>query len=382
MIDSLLTRIANEVGTPTYVYDLDKVTEQLKILTTALPEATVFYAAKANPCAAVLRHLATQDVGAEVISLGELERVVRAGIAPERIVLGGPRQDLALIERALALGVSLVSLDSVSQWSTWKHFEADVQFLIRVNPALDPRTHEHLATGAATSKFGMTVAEAELLAAELAEQNKLAGFHVHAGSQITASEVYDEIFSVLTPLYEKYPTAKVLDIGGGFGVPSFDVKTFASKVKAFAKQFSLKIMIEPGRFLVAAAGVLLSTVLHEKAGGLKHIIADAGMSDLLRPALYNAKHPIRVIGKENTLLDTVDVDGPLCENADRLARNIELPVVQAGDLLVIEQAGAYGFAMSSNYASSLRPAEVVSQAETYQIARDRESIEDLIRLER
>ncbi len=376
--DSTLETIAETHGTPTYIYDLETISEKIKHLRRVLPNANILYAVKANPSGAILRYLASHGVGAEVITLGELERAARAGIAKEKIILSGPRQDVALIERALELTISHVSLDSTSQWQLWKTVDAkEVQFYPRVNPALDPKTHEHLATGAATSKFGMTVAEARQVAEELSQRNQLAGFHVHAGSQITESSVYDAIFNTLTLLYETFKP-KHLDIGGGFGVPGFPFEVFAEKVTAFAEKFGLDVTIEPGRYLVAEAGVLLTKVLHIKHGALCHVIADAGMADLLRPALYGATHPIRAL-KTTSHTSVVDVDGPLCENADRLGRGVTLSDVVQGDLLVVEQAGAYGHTMSSNYASSLRPSEVTVLNDTIALVRRRETVEDLLR---
>ncbi len=378
--DSTLQTVAETHGTPTYIYDLETVSEKVRHLREVLPTANLLYAVKANPSGAVLRHLARHGVGAEVITLGELERASRAGIAKEKIILSGPRQDVLLIERALELNIKHVSLDSVSQWQLWKTVDAKhIHFYPRVNPALDPKTHEHLATGAAESKFGMTVTEARQIAEELSARNQLAGFHVHAGSQITEASVYDDIFSALTPLYETFKP-KHLDIGGGFGVPGFPFESFAQKVRAFTEKFSLEVTIEPGRYLVAEAGVLLTKVLHVKHGALEHVIADAGMADLLRPALYGAKHPIRAL-KSTGHTRTVDVDGPLCENADRLGWGVMLSEVTQGDLLVVEQAGAYGHTMSSNYASSLRPSEVTVFGDTITLARRRETVDDLLRLE-
>ena len=378
--DTLLQEIAGQYGTPTYIYDLDTVTRQVGSLRRSLPDATLLYAVKANPNGAVLRHLANLELGAEVITLGELERAVRAGIASERILLGGPRQDETLVTRAIDLGVGSVSLDSTSQWAVWRTKETSARFFVRVNPALDPGTHDHLATGAATSKFGMTVEEAQGVAAKLSERGQLAGFHVHAGSQIGSSTVYDEIFAVLEPLYKRFTKADALDIGGGFAVPGFDLAAFATKVSAFSSRFGLRVLLEPGRYLVAPAGILLSRVLHVKSGALEHVIADAGMADLLRPALYGAEHPISVVGKSGAI-KTTDVDGPLCENADRLGRSLELPKLCPGDLIKVEQTGAYGFAMASNYASSLRPAEVVVQDGRYRLVRERETVKELLRLE-
>ena len=216
MNTSILAQIAAAVGTPTYVYDLDAISERARRLQHVFAGASLRYAVKANPSGAVLRHLAERGVGAEVITLGELERALAAGIAAERIVLGGPAQGDALRARAKAAGVGLVSLDSVSQAETWLA-EGDMPpCVIRVNPALDPHTHEHLATGAATSKFGMSPAEATDLAPRL---TTLCGFHVHAGSQIRELTVYEEIFAVLAPLYAQFPHCSLLDIGGGFAVP-------------------------------------------------------------------------------------------------------------------------------------------------------------------
>ena len=383
----LLLELAHTYGTPTYIYDLDRVSQQVKALREAFPRADLYYAVKANPCGAVLRHLTSHNLGAEVITLGELERALRAGFAPEHLLLGGPKQDDALRCRALQAGVKRVSLDSVSQWERWRQDlqgeeAGKVRFLVRLNPDLDPHTHEHLATGAATSKFGMTLQEAQEVAEALGE--RLAGFHVHAGSQIAEMSVYDEIFVALKALYERFSNADTLDLGGGFAVPDFPLERFAEKVQDFLEGLDVELILEPGRYLVAQSGVLLTRVLHVKKGALHHVIADAGMADLLRPALYGAVHPIRVLttsGEEVNEEVKVDVDGPLCENADRLGRAVELPEATSGDLLVVEEAGAYGLTMASNYASSLRPAEVVIENGEARLARRRETVEDLWRLE-
>lgn len=381
MSTSILAQIAAAVGTPTYVYDLDAISERERRLQHVFAGASLRYAVKANPSGAVLRHLAERGVGAEVITLGELERALAAGIPAERIVLGGPAQGDMLRARAKAVGVGLVSLDSLSQAETWLT-EGDMPpCVIRVNPALDPHTHEHLATGAATSKFGMTVADAIDLAPRL---TTLCGFHVHAGSQIRELTVYEEIFAVLAPLYAQFPHCSLLDIGGGFAVPDVPLTDIAERVLAFAEQVGANLIIEPGRYLVAQAGTLLTQVLHVKHGARTHVICDAGMADLLRPALYGAHHPISVLASDAQTrpLVTADVDGPLCENADRLAQNLTLPEPHAGDVLAVATAGAYGMAMASNYASHLRPAEVAVLGEAFWTVRERETVADLLQAER
>lgn len=393
--DATLDAAARQFGTPLYLYDLDTVRAQVARLRRAFPTATPLYAVKANPCGAVLRELARLGLGAEVISAGELARALRAGFRAGDILLGGPRQDAPLIAAAQRAGVGWVSLDSRSQAERWLEQptatkSTTAKFLVRLNPALDPRTHEHLATGAATSKFGVAFAEAAELAALLGR--RLHGFHVHIGSQITELDAYDEVFAQLGELLARFPAAETLDLGGGFAVPDFALSEFAAKVRAFVGDRQL--LLEPGRLLVAESGTLLTQVLHVKGGARTHVICDAGMAELLRPALYGARHPIRVVaragepqrsgpgGTSQSVLQTVDVDGPLCENADRLGQGVELPAVGPGDLLAVAEAGAYGYGMSSHYASSLRPAEVVLEGGRLRLVTERERPEDLWRLER
>jgi diaminopimelate decarboxylase len=381
--DRMLAQVAERFGTPSYVYDLEHISKQLARLRLALPEANIHYAVKANPANAVLKHLAAQNLGAEVITLGELERALYAGFDPKKILLSGPGQAEAIIRRALAAGVALVSIDSVSQLELWEQCGGDsmaeVGFLLRLNPGLDPHTHEHLATGAVHSKFGMPFDTVKALGKRLEARGQLVGFHVHAGSQIEEVGVYDEVLGQLRDLYQAFGSAKLVDIGGGFAVPGFPLEAFATRVRGFAKHFGLSIIIEPGRYLVAQAGMLLCRVLHVKEGEVTHVIADAGMADLIRPALYGALHPLRLLAADADArpLETVDVDGPLCENADRLGRGVSLPRPRRGDLLVVEEAGAYGLSMASNYGSNLRPAEVVICGEEIRLARARETVEDL-----
>lgn len=385
MTDELLLTVAEQHGTPVYVYDLDLITARYQTLRSAFPGATIHYAVKANALGAILRHLSSLGAGAEALTLGELERVLRAGFSPDKVVLGGPGHTADLAQRSLEAGVHTISIDSRSAWNVWRDLPTgDARFLMRVNPAFDPRTHEHLATAAAHSKFGVPLDEVRPLAAEMARAGKLAGFHIHAGSMIADPEVADLVVEALTPLYREYQELRIVDVGGGIAVPSAPVEEFARRLCAFARELSLELMIEPGRFLVAESGVLLTRVLHRKGGALEHLIADAGMADLLRPALYGARHPVRVIGATAAAASatTYDVDGPLCENADRLGRDVSLPAVETGAVLAVEQAGAYGFAMASNYAGSLRPAEVVVSGGVATLARSRETPEDLWRLER
>jgi diaminopimelate decarboxylase len=238
-----------------------------------------------------------------------------------------------------------------------------------------------MATGQATSKFGLAPREALEIAREVADAGVLAGLHVHAGSQIADPGVHEEVMAVLGPLYDALPEADELDLGGGFAVPGFPYEVLAESVSAFTRAHGLRLWLEPGRALVATAGVLLTRVLHVKEGVRRHVIADAGMADLLRPALYGAHHPVRAVATGATrpaFEGPTDVDGPLCENADRLGRSVDLPAVRAGDLLAVEQAGAYGLAMGSHYASHTRAAEVtVDVGGEVRLVRRREALEAL-----
>ncbi|HZW98782.1 MAG TPA: diaminopimelate decarboxylase [Trueperaceae bacterium] len=386
MTDELLTAVANVHGTPTYVYDLDTVTARFRQVQDAFPGTRVHYAVKANALGPLLAHLAALGARAEALTAGELARALRAGFAPEHVVLGGPGHGVDLARWAGDVGVGLVSLDSVGAWRVWRSVEAPgTRFLVRLNPGFDPRTHEHLATGAAESKFGMPASEALEVAREVAATGKLAGFHVHAGSMISDAEVARLVTEALEPHYADMPGLELVDFGGGFAVPATDLQAFGEPLLQFARRHEVTPIIEPGRFLVAESGVLLTRVLHVKeAGPRRHVIADAGMADLLRPALYGAQHPVRVVGEDGRQRGTVlgaDLDGPLCENADRLARDVDLQGVDHGALLAVGVAGAYGYAMASNYASSLRPAQVVAADGSFSLAARREDPSDLWRLE-
>lgn len=383
----MLSRIAAEHGTPTYVYDLSTVTARHAALASAFPTAGIHYAVKANGLGAILRHVARLGMGAEALTEGELERVLRAGFAPERVILGGPGHTDRLVGRATQVGVGLVSLDSRGAWDLWRHSSGPARFVVRVNPGFDPHTHEHLATAAAHSKFGIPTEQAIAVAREVAATGRLAGFHVHAGSMLADASVAELVVAALEPLYRLFPDLEVVDCGGGFAVPDAPLADFARPMLDFADRHDVRLLIEPGRYLVADAGVLLTTVLHTKSGGpTDHLIADAGMADLLRPALYGARHPVRVLavpgGREPAQAQvSVDLDGPLCENADRLGRDVGLPLVAPGTLVVVQQTGAYGYAMASNYASSLRPAQVVVEGDDVRVAARREEPLDLWRLE-
>ncbi len=389
-----VAELAERFGTPLYVYSAPQIRDNLDQLRRAFSGLPIrlFYAVKANANRAILTILAHEGLGAEVVSRGELERALRAGFRPEHILFTGVGKTSDEIAFALTQGIfalvveSLEELQAVSEIAQRKGRRARVG--LRINPALDPGTHPHLATGKGGSKFGIDPAHVEqaLPAIGLSPHLSLAGFHVHLGSQIAVVEPYLAAFELLVGLWRKAQdyglSPSFLDLGGGFAVPHQGDEHFPFEklVSAIKERIPVggQVLFEPGRFLVAEAGALLTRVLYVKeVRGKRFVVVDAGMNDLLRPALYGAVHPVWPAELRPGPRLRVDLVGPVCENADSFGQELELPPLHPGDVLAIGQAGAYGFAMASQYNSRPRPAEVLLlHGEAYLIRR-RETLEDL-----
>ena len=336
----------------------------------------------------------------EIVSGGELFRALKAGCPPEKIVYASVGKTDSEIQEAIKRGILFFNVESLSELeninSIAKRLNKFAQAAIRINPDVEPKTHKYITTGRLTNKFGIDFKSAYniLLLRHNYEYVKISGLHIHIGSQITESAPFvaaiSKMVSFIQDLRKKGIWLEYLNIGGGLGIV-YDKETpqtaarFAKKVLPLLKRIGLKIILEPGRFIVGNAGILVAKALYFKTTPKKKfIIVDAGMNDLVRPALYEAYHnilPLEAAGGRRQAKESVDIVGPICESADFFAKDRSLPAVKEGDFLAIMGAGAYGFSMSSNYNSRCRPQEVlVVKDKVFSIGR-RETYGDLIQRE-
>jgi len=392
-----LSRIAEAVSTPVYVYSRATLVGHFRRLRDAFAELHphVGYAVKANGNLALLRLLAEEGARFDVVSRGEIFRALRAGIDPSRIDFEGPgkRRDeieYALDEKVRVLNVeSEAELDLIDEVARAKGVTADIG--VRVNPDVDPKTHVYISTGKAETKFGLDIDRTRRLAATIGARKhvRLLGLHVHIGSQITEPGPYVEmvrrLLALARELRPSHPLLGSLNIGGGFGIhyrenEAPEMREFASALVPLLRGSGFEIHMEPGRLLVGNAGVLLTRVIYVKRSGEKRfVICDAAMNDLIRPSLYGAFHRIEPVGKTGGSGGKADVVGPVCESGDFLGKDRDLPLVEPNDLLCVRSAGAYGFAMSSNYNARPRAAEVLVDGDRFAVIRKRETFEDLVR---
>ena len=375
---SRLLEAAQTYGTPLYAYDWQKIQHQLERLRTAFGEAKLFYAMKANPSLGILQRLNALGVGFEAVSGGELERAVIAGASGTEIVLNGPGKLNADYQRAREIGAYLI-LDNKLEATRAASHAFGTQVLIRVNPGLTVSTHDHLATGNASSKFGVALHEVPeaVLNAERAGLEVI-GLQMHIGSSITDPHDYTDALERMAGLAAQIGSRRVFDMGGGFGL-DFDLAPLAGLAWDAARAFGAsELWVEPGRWLVAESGVLLTTVLERKATARHFAVVDAGMTELIRPMMYGAVHPVESLTRDARELVRLDIAGPACESGDILARDVTLPDPHTGDVLAIGVAGAYGSSMSSHYLTRPRPAEVLLDGETWVPLRRRETLAELL----
>ncbi|AWT36126.1 diaminopimelate decarboxylase [Deinococcus arenae] len=376
----VLQTAAHTYGTPLYVYDAAELDAALARVRAAFGDARVYYAMKANPNLSLLRRLHAQGVGFECVSAGELARAAHIGAAGDRILVNGPAKTPGEYATGAALGATFI----IDREEEVQLLPPASRALVRVNPALNVSTHDHLATGAAGSKFGVTLDQApRVLDALRAAGHTALGLHVHIGSAIRDAHDFTAAFQRLGDLRAHTGPLDVLDAGGGWGLGA-DLHGIAREARAAAATFGAQLWVEPGRYLVAQAGTLLTRVVGTKRTGRNFVLVDAGMTELLRPMLYGAQHPVTPLWDRSgpdTQDGTWDLAGPACESGDLLGRDLTLPDPQPGDLLAIHEAGAYGAAMSSNYLTRARPAEVLRDGDTWTVIRQRETPQDIWRAE-
>ncbi len=395
-----LAQIASECGTPVYVYSRRTILERFRAYDSAfcdLPH-TVCYAVKANSNVHLLALLARAGAGFDIVSGGELFRVLQAGGDPQKVVFSGVGKTTDEIEYALDAGIFSFNCESEAEIDVINAVARQrgqcARIAVRVNPDVDASTHPYISTGLREHKFGIDISEVEPLYARVRAFRGIApeGVSCHIGSQLLDTRPMLDAVRKMLDLVDRLRAAGIpirhIDLGGGLGVPYRKedegprIEQFVSEVRALAGGRDLRVMIEPGRSIVAEAGVLLTRVLYRKRNGDKEfIIVDAAMNDLLRPALYQSHHEVIPVRKQARDMIRADVVGPVCETGDFLARNREMPDMRPGDLLAICTAGAYGFVQASNYNSRPRPAEILVDGATWRVVRRRETFEDLVRPE-
>jgi len=409
-----LAQVAGEFGTPLYVYSAGTVLDHYHRLDRSLGQLDhlICYAVKANSNRAILKLLADVGAGFDIVSGGELFRVLAAGGNPRNCTFAGVGKSRDEIEYALEQRVysfnveSEAELDCIAEIAAAKKLRAPIA--VRVNPDVDPHTHEYISTGTHENKFGIALEHAAAVyerAARLS-QIEIVGAQMHIGSQITEAEPFAAAIQKVIPLVRQLKSAygiRFFSIGGGMGIiyrralesgsgkwwhgdhggesSAFSVKDYADAIVPLLSEPGIRILLEPGRFLIGNAGVLLTRIRYLKEAGQKQFaIVDAGMNDLIRPALYQSYHEIVPVAEPGgTGLEKIDIVGPVCESGDFFALDREMPPVRQGDLLAIMSAGAYGFVMASNYNSRPLPAEVLVRGSRFSLIRKRQTNEDLVR---
>ncbi len=391
-----LSEIAESVGTPTYVYSSQALINNYRSVESvfsAVPHL-ICYSLKANSNLSVCRLLSSLGAGADIVSGGELFRALKAGIPPARVVYSGVGKTIAEIEYALRSDILMFNVESWEELLALDKVAGDVgvkaRIAARVNPDIDPKTHPYITTGMKKYKFGIPASEVLdfYRHAQSMDNVEIIGIQMHLGSQLLEVrpivEATRRLAALVGQLKELGIRLRYLDIGGGLGIHYRDETpqgpdVLAAEILPIVREMGLVLILEPGRFIVGNAGVLLTRVLYTKQNDLKRFaVVDAGMNDLIRPSLYDSYHEIRlVMPRPGSQL--VDVVGPICESGDFFAHDRLLPPLSAGDLLAILGAGAYGFTMSSNYNARPRVAEVLVAGSSYHIARHRETYDDLVR---
>jgi diaminopimelate decarboxylase len=391
-----LRALAQRMGTPLQAYSASAIRERIDALQTALRgiDALICYAAKANTNIAILQLMAEAGLGADIVSSGEMRRSLRAGIPAQRIVFSGVGKSADEIVEALSAGIARFNVESEDELHLLQRLAAERNVIahasVRINPDVDALTHAKISTGKSENKFGVSIDEARQWFNVRLTHVRLDGLHVHIGSQMLTLEPIHKALQRVAGFWRELAAGghaiDCIDIGGGLGVRyhagrdhPVSIEDYARVIRHALGDFGGRILLEPGRWLVAEAGILLTRVIRIKNGRQRQfLIVDAAMNDLLRPSLYDAWHDIAPVTNEPRAPQIYDVVGPVCESSDTFARGRELPRCDPGDLLMIKATGAYGAAMASNYNSRPLAAEVLLDRGRYAVVRRRQTFEEMI----
>jgi diaminopimelate decarboxylase len=393
-----LQQLAERIPTPFHAYSASAIRQRIDELQAALAglDATICFAVKANPNLAILQLMAQAGVGADIVSVGELRRALNAGMPAERIVFSGVGKSADEIAGALNVGIMRFNVESLDELHTLQRVaraqEVIARAAVRINPDVDAQTHAKISTGKSENKFGVSIDEARRWFAERGQLShvQLDGLHVHIGSQILSVEPFRLALQRVAAFWRELEQAghpiNSIDVGGGLGVryragvdQPVAAADYVGVIREALADYRGKLLLEPGRYLVAEAGVLLTRVIRVKPGIERNfLVLDAAMNDLQRPSLYDAWHDIVPVADEPRPMTTYDIVGPVCETGDTFARARELPECAAGDLLLIKATGAYGTSMASTYNSRPLAAEVLLQRGRYAVVRRRQHFEEMI----
>ncbi|MHB8894063.1 MAG: diaminopimelate decarboxylase [Candidatus Geothermincolia bacterium] len=396
--DLRVSDIAAKVGTPFYLYSKNTFTSHFNAIDAAFGEVPhiICYSVKANSNVAIIKTLANEGAGADVVSGGELFRALKGGVDPKKIVYAGLGKTADEIEYGLKEGILMFNVESSQELmlinDVAQRIGIQAPIALRVNPDVDPRTHPYIATGLKKSKFGIPLKEAMAeyeVAQKLPGLNPI-GVHQHIGSQIMDSGPFESSLRKVTNLAKSLKVLgmdiRYINIGGGFGIQYTDEEApapeqFATALVPLLQESGSTVIMEVGRMIAGNAGILVTKVLYNKQGEeKKFVVVDAAMNDLIRPSLYQAQHHIGPVAyRDGAPEEKVDVVGPICESGDFLAQDRSMPEAQSGDLLAVFTAGAYGFTMSSNYNSRKRVPEILVSGKKAYVIRRRETNEDLVR---
>ncbi|MFO0707523.1 MAG: diaminopimelate decarboxylase [Nitrospira sp.] len=394
-----VSRIAKEVGTPCYIYSHATLTRHFRAYDGAFKDIphVVAFAMKANSNLAILRLMAKEGSGVDIVSGGELFRAIKAGVPPSKIVFAGVGKNPEEIRDALNADILMFNVESSAEIRAINDVAASVgkkaRIALRINPDVDPKTHPYISTGMKKSKFGIAADRAleEYKMASSLGHIDVVGVHAHIGSQLTDVTPFvdslKKVVGLIGALKSQGINIRYLNIGGGLGITYSEEKPplpqdLANAISPLVKDLGLTLVMEPGRVIVGNAGILVTKALYEKIGETKRfVIVDAAMNDLIRPSLYSAYHEIRPVSEAVLQRPKHDVDvvGPVCESGDFLAKDRALPEIKSGDLLAVMSAGAYGFVMSSNYNSRPRIPEVLVKDNEIHVIRARETYDDLVK---